>query len=125
MLLLRLAGSLLLRFDTRTFSGLLFQEPPRISAVFRCYQRKLTEELLAEPPGVAKRSVPQPGGNAALDVLESNAAEVIEVLQSAQAPSHANHVGSRQPGLVRQKPPAEKGHPFGACVHPRFALVEE
>ena len=29
MLLLRLPGSFLLRFETRRFRGLLFQEPPR------------------------------------------------------------------------------------------------
>jgi hypothetical protein len=33
ILLLRLIGSFLLRFDTRTFCGLLFQEPPRSDSV--------------------------------------------------------------------------------------------
>lgn len=35
MLLFRLSGSFLLRFDARTFVGLLFHEPPRsVSALF-------------------------------------------------------------------------------------------
>ncbi len=33
ILLLRFAGSFLLRFETRTFRGLLFQEPPRSDSV--------------------------------------------------------------------------------------------
>ena len=42
ILLFRFADSFLLRFETRTFSGLLFQDPPRsITAVFRCLQCKL------------------------------------------------------------------------------------
>ena len=36
MLLFRFVGSFLLRFETRTFRGLLFHEPPRTMAVLRC-----------------------------------------------------------------------------------------
>ena len=51
----RFAGSFLLRFETRTFSGLLFQAPPRIAAVLRSYQCKPGIEQLPPQARVLNR----------------------------------------------------------------------
>jgi hypothetical protein len=94
MLLFRFVGSFLLRFETRTFCGLLFQEPPRISAAFHWSQDKTLKQLLPQPPGIAKRRVSQPRMNPEADIREAQLPRVIELTHR------------RQPRLARQNPPA-------------------
>jgi len=50
MLLLRLPGSFLLRFDTRTFVGLLFHEPPRSSGLVPIARFSQKISKAATPP---------------------------------------------------------------------------
>ena len=97
MLLFRFVGSFLLRLETRTLCGLLFQEPPRILAVLHCFENTLFEQVSPKPPSVAKRNVTKPGPHTALYLLKRQPPRVVKRLHFLQPRLHADHVLARQP----------------------------
>ena len=70
ILLFRSDGSFLLRFETRTFSGLLFQEPPRntVSAALRSIQYKTAQQPVAQSGCIAPFYMSKPGVDAGRDI---------------------------------------------------------
>jgi hypothetical protein len=102
--LFRFSGSFLLRFDARTFCGLLFQDPPRKtpSATLRCSECKRFEEFLAQTPGIAVPRVTEPSLNAALDPREIEFSALVKARDSTQPAPHGDGLGTRQ-----TRPPRE------------------
>ena len=119
-MLFRSAASFLLRFDARTFSGLLFHEPPRISTALRCNHCKPLEQILRQTPGVAERGMPQPGMYPASHIFKAQPAGMVLRPDGPQPPPHPHYVGAGQPRAAWQQPPAEKGQPVRATVNAKF-----
>jgi hypothetical protein len=123
--LFRFAGSFLVRFDTRTFAGLLFQEPPRKSAaVLRGNQYKLVEELLAEPPGVARRGVAQPALDYLPELAGVDQSGVVLLPQMAEAAADADYVAPGEAPAPRKQPPAEERDAVRAAPHLKLSFVD-
>lgn len=124
ILLLRFVGSFLFRFETRTFLALLFQEPPRTSAVFRFQKDKTFKQAFSDPPGIPKGRVSQPGLDASIQIGETQQAAVILPRHSLQPAAHADNVAACQAYLLREQTPSQKRHSFGAAIHTRFPFMQ-
>jgi hypothetical protein len=122
--LFRFAGSFLKRSDTRTFAGLLFQEPPRkTAAVLRGYEYNLVEELLAEAPGVPCRGVPQPALDHLPELVGLDQSGVVLFAQMVEAAADADYVAPRQAPAARKQPPAEERDAVRTAAHLKLAFV--
>ncbi len=117
VLLFRFTGSFLLRFETRTFCGLLFQEPPRISAMFPSRQCNLTEQLPPQTPRIAEPGMAQPR-------LEPEPPGMILLGEPSQPPPDPHHIRPQQPRPVRKEPPAQKCYSVLAPPHPKLTQLQ-
>lgn len=113
----RLPGSFLLRLAERTWSGLLFHDPPRNTrrseGPIRLppqVEQPVAKEGYAQSPRVGVARMRYPGADTPFNGVDFDTAFAPVLTQRAQAAGEAVHIGVvKPPAPVRQQHVAEKG----------------
>jgi hypothetical protein len=110
LLLLRFAGSLLLRLSERRFNALLLKAPPRNERLFGRHPAEgmFQEQPLPQAIGIGLAGVPNPTRYPSPHLIRADLVPGVLLLHTAQATAEPQHVCSGQQSVRGEDPVAQE-----------------